>query len=577
MQHELNILRAKIAEMEDTTRSLQTGTAGVPAIPSQKVMQDAQPPQVFRAVSDAAWNDTRQVWEVDVKALLDDGSLNTHIEIIACMGEETDDAPILSGDCCIETLSGDLRRVVVPVGGGRLPRLFDIRVHDGKIQCYLPFISPGGANEHVLYNRRPISYVPGEPVIYAGWMDCLNSGGTSLGLPGDGVTFDVFVQARFLDVANADHTNAEYVQWAFATSGVETGSYECIAYGLIARVTNTDDAYSVEQRHNGQLHLHRDDGDARVNQLLGGNALRRQRTIERMSGHAGAFQLADVDSLPEVVDWENARFGLVEDVSGVRRNKWETYAAVREALDIPDEYTPPYPIQDPNQPWPTPHGGIQDPTYPWPVPPAHPTLWGLEWEDCGHISGSGGPWYAGFDDDGNAVLISGGGMISAQSHAELGDLVDGIGTDDHCDLDRGGVGSNVAYLNLDGDAERNAMPGVIGGSEGEESYNPTARTITNAAGDTVTLDASVQQEPVEIAVQVDGSLCTAYLTTQPTYISFEIPDIEDGNFLLYLNENNANLHAAVEAHRQSIADLKEEITALRDALQEYKIIAESPP
>jgi hypothetical protein len=318
------------------------------------------------------------------------------------------------------------------------PQPFQMRVSGTELQAYLPTVATT-TQGHLLYHRQPGA--PRSPLAYnsdnGGWAD------TGLTLPTTGATVHVFAQVAVVaSPTGADHTQAGFVDWTFATTGVEDGTDTKIGYGYIGSVTESGGAYIIRQHHTGQLRIDRDDGDARVNDLLGANAIRRQHTIERMSGNAGAFQLADVESLPDFTNVDNTNVVFIEDIDGVRYVRYRNWADFIDFIESDIDLGIPGIIDT--------RLGEYDPDDPSPL-----------------------------------------------DHSALGDVVDQSVGDDH----RGGrTGVTYGeededlghpYIHAVGDATRNAMPGVIGDGDGEESIDPSARTIKTAAGVT-SLDASTQ-------------------------------------------------------------------------------------
>jgi hypothetical protein len=342
----------------------------------------------------------------------------------------------------------DMRRTRQVIGNTQ-PAIqpFTLRVSDSKIEAWLPSVA-ATTQGHVLYNRQPCA--PKSPLAYHadGWVD------TGLPLPAASATTHVFAQLSvILNPSNADHTRAGFIDWSFADSGEEDvySGDSRVGYAYIGKVTESGGSYAIRQHHTGQLRIDRDDGDKRVETIFGANAVRMQHTIERMGANIGAFQLSDVNTLPAPTNRTALYIAMVQDISSVRKMRYESWADFRTELDIPEPYTPPYEPQDPNQPWPYP---------PYDYDPLDPT----DWDD----------WW------------------STHPHSLLADVDDQTVGDDH----RGGraAANPIAtggeesinghpYIHCNGSATRNACTGtmLIGDASGNPSISPADRYLSDAS------------------------------------------------------------------------------------------------
>jgi len=81
--------------------------------------------KLYEAVSDATWNDSDvedEHWEVVVQRVYQDGTLDADSEVTKrAVGVEEDGAPVTAGDRCFELVTGEGRRVGVPIGGPAFP------------------------------------------------------------------------------------------------------------------------------------------------------------------------------------------------------------------------------------------------------------------------------------------------------------------------------------------------------------------------------------------------------------------------------------------------------------------------
>ena len=203
-----------------------------------------------------------------------------------------------------------------------------------------------------------------------------------------------------------------------------------------------------------------------------------------------------------------------------------------------------------------------------------------------------------------------------ENHSELGDIAGGTADDDHVDSSRGGTGSNVAYLALDEGAYRNAfgVDGEIGDAHGQvviqphqkilnsgfegvgtvewgefacklrsmhdgglatrDSINWRTRVGYQSDGETISLDWNTQQAAIPIGAQTQDALTDSTGgTPSASGTLVAVGDTSADDESEAINDNLASMAAQLDAARLDIADLKTEITALRDALQAYKIIA----
>jgi hypothetical protein len=412
-------------------------------------------------------------------------------------------------------------------GGVNAPQLqpFTLRVHDGKIEAWLPSVA-ATTQGHVLYNRQPCE--PRSPLEYHadGWVD------TGLSLPAASQSTHLFVQVNLMDgpFAYADHTVAGFTTWYFDAAGNDE-TLTAFGYGYIGKVTESGGSYIIRQHHTGQLRIDRDDGDKRVETIFGADAVRRQHTIERMSTTRGAFQLSDVNTLPAPVDRTALYIAMVQDISSVRKMRYESWANFRTELDIPEPYTPPYEPQDPNQPWPYP---------PYDYDPLDPT----DWDD----------WWG------------------THPHSLLADVDDQTVGDDH----RGGraAANPIAtggeesinghpYIHCNGSATRNACTGtmLMGDAAGKPSISPADRYLSDA--------------------DLENSLNWA---SRILYDSGSVPSVEWGNRQLCNNASdptldwNAQQAAIADVPTGASADAEANATAINSilaALRAYKIIATS--
>jgi hypothetical protein len=402
-------------------------------------------PYLYEATADAAWSGTNSRWEVAVKKVNIDGTLPALVDSTvikqAAYGTETDATPIKSGDRCIETITAEGKRGLVLLGGTAAIQPFTLRVSDSKIEAWLPSVA-ATTQGHVLYNRQPCA--PKAPLEYHvdGWVD------TGLSLPAVSQSTHIFVQVNLRDgpFAYADHTVAGFTSWYFDDAG-DDETATALGYGYIGKVTESGGSYIIRQHHTGQLRIDRDDGDKRVETIFGADAVRRQHTIERMSTTRGAFQLSDVNTLPAPTNRTALYIAMVQDISSVRKMRYESWADFRTALAIPE---PTYEPQDPNQPWPFP---------PYDYDPLDPANWDDWW--------------------------------GTHPHSLLDDVADQTVGDDH----RGGraAANPIAtggeesinghpYIHCNGSATRNACTGtmLIGDAAGKPSISPADRYLSDA-------------------------------------------------------------------------------------------------
>lgn len=129
-------LQVRINDLEDVVSRMESGrnVITIPDIVHNSPKNEF--PAVFEATSDATWNATSGVLEVTAKALLDDGTLNSHEETIACIGE-SGDVPIVTGDKCIEVMSADGRRVLEKITGSFTVRGTEAHLKVVMLRAYL--------------------------------------------------------------------------------------------------------------------------------------------------------------------------------------------------------------------------------------------------------------------------------------------------------------------------------------------------------------------------------------------------------------------------------------------------------
>jgi hypothetical protein len=445
----------------------------------------------------------------------------------------------------VQWAEGDAVPVLVPQSlalQASLTMAFRLRFYGGKIEVFFP--GGSGIDKLVTYNGRNVA---SEDTYAAGWTELYANGDARV----------IYLTLVLLD-DEPDYTFASAAEWVLTDTPPTTGWRAAVVrpIGVVAA------GGVITQYHVGQMDLTLYDGDATILAELPDDAAK-YRSIDRvtnlgqgrlqLNGFAAgtaAYRKFDDVKLSFVIREETETGGIVEVryLAGDELGRQFT-EFIQELLDAQLVTVPP--------------GDI-----------SHPGLNTLEWEDSGHISGDGGPWIAGFDATGAAVLTDGTGIVP-RTHATLPDLVAGTGADDHRNLARGGVGSNVSYANLDGDKVRNACGAGMefGDSSGESALAPGGRKGTASDGATESLNWATQQ--AHIAIQDLDTDITTGLTDDSGGTPTDPWEFEATSDSV-ANDNWATLAVILLSMNTDMEQMKTEIEALRDALQAYKIIAGPP-
>jgi len=273
----------------------------------------------------------------------------------------------------------------------------------------------------------------------------------SVDSPTYGTPITVYIYLRKKTTSSGfDISNDEGSAWDLSIATTDD-AYES-AIPLCNITKNLDGSCTFEYHRKGIINLENGFPDTTQNLICGANDTILQNSIERKgSYYNGVLQLYGIDN-------PQAPTQAFEDVMFVLRDKNDTttLTSIRyiTGQDLIDAIASGTDCED----------CFND----------HFWIWFCDQiENHSNEESDPPPWQC---------LIDFIGDNSANAHAELTDLVAGTGTDDHVDAVRDttlGRGTNVSYLNLDGNALRNSfsIDALLGDSSGIDSISPGRRYL----------------------------------------------------------------------------------------------------